>query len=110
MTSSDDYKYENNPQAIENDSFRQIRELTDLSSLSQDQQQVVMRVVHSLGLPDVAEQVRFSANATQAGREALANNCAILCDVEMVKQGVTKRMIAREPLCFLNDPRTAELA
>ena len=59
-----------------------------------------MRVVHSLGLPDVAEQVRFSANATQAGREALANHGAILCDVEMVKQGVTKRMITREPLCF----------
>ncbi|MGO2235775.1 MAG: precorrin-8X methylmutase [Marinomonas sp.] len=103
-------KYENNPQAIEQDSFRQIRELTDLSGLSQDQQQVVMRVVHSLGLPDVAEQVRFSVNATQAGRAALANNGAILCDVEMVKQGVTKRMITQEPLCFLNDPRTAELA
>ena len=114
MTSSDDSqyerKYENNPQAIESDSFRQIRELTDLSGLSQDQQQVVMRVVHSLGLPDVAQQVRFSANATQAGREALASHCAILCDVEMVKQGVTKRMINREPLCFLNDSRTAELA
>ncbi|MBD5769889.1 precorrin-8X methylmutase [Marinomonas colpomeniae] len=102
--------FEKRPQAIEQDSFRQIRELTDLSNLSQDQQQVVMRVVHSLGLPDVAEQVRFSAKATQAGREALARNCAILCDVEMVKQGVTKRMIEREPLCFLNDPRTSELA
>lgn len=114
MTPSDDYQYnyqyENNPQAIENESFRQIRELTDLSGLSQDQQQVVMRVVHSLGLPDVSEQVRFSANATQAGREALANHGAILCDVEMVKQGVTKRMITREPLCFLNDARTSELA
>ena len=35
MTPSDDYQYnyqyENNPQAIENESFRQIRELTDLS-------------------------------------------------------------------------------
>ncbi len=102
--------FEKRPQAIEQDSFRQIRELTDLSNLGQDQQQVVMRVVHSLGLPDVAELVRFSTKATQAGREALAKNCPILCDVEMVKQGVTKRMIEREPLCFLNDPRTSELA
>ncbi|REG82215.1 precorrin-8X methylmutase [Marinomonas pollencensis] len=106
----DQQDYEHNPQAIEKDSFRQIRELTDLSSLTQDQQQVVMRVVHSLGLPDVAGSVRFSANATQAGRQALANNGAILCDVEMVKQGVTKRMIEREPLCFLNDPTVAMLA
>lgn len=104
------YQYENNPQAIEQDSFRQIRALTDLSAWNQDQQQVVMRIVHSLGLPDVASQVRFSAHATQAGREALANNGAILCDVEMVKQGVTKRMITKEPLCFLNDTRTANLA
>ncbi|MBJ7536738.1 precorrin-8X methylmutase [Marinomonas transparens] len=107
---SEPYQYENNPQAIEQDSFRQIRALTDLSAFTKDQQQVVMRIVHSLGLPDVAKQVRFSANATQAGREALANQRAILCDVEMVKQGVTKRMISCEPLCFLNDPRTAELA
>lgn len=110
MIFSDNYQYENNPQAIEHDSFRQIRALTDLSNLSQDQQQVTMRVVHSLGLPNVAEHVRFSAKATQAGRDALAKKCAILCDVEMVKQGVTKRMIEREPLCFLNDPDTTELA
>ena len=102
--------YEHNPQAIEHESFRQIRELTDLSKLSKDQQQVAMRIVHSLGLPDVAEFVRFSANATQSGREALANQNAILCDVEMVKQGVTKRMIEHEPLCFLNDPQVAILA
>jgi precorrin-8X/cobalt-precorrin-8 methylmutase len=107
---SEPQRYEQNPQAIEQDSFRQIRALTDLSALTQDQQQVVMRIVHSLGLPDVASSVRFSANATQAGREALANNGAILCDVEMVKQGVTKRMIEREPLCFLNDPTVAMLA
>jgi len=104
------YQYDPTPQGIENESFRQIRELTQLDHLSRDAQQVVMRVVHSLGLPDVAEQVRFSDHACKSGRAALAQNCPILCDVEMVKQGVTKRMIEREPLCFLNDPRTADLA
>lgn len=104
------YQYDPTPQGIENESFRQIRELTKLDHLSLDAQQVVMRVVHSLGLPDVAQQVRFSDNACDVGRAALAQNCPILCDVEMVKQGVTKRMIEREPLCYLNDPRTADLA
>ncbi|SBS28768.1 Precorrin-8X methylmutase [Marinomonas aquimarina] len=104
------YQYDPTPQGIENESFRQIRELTQLDHLSHDAQQVVMRVVHSLGLPDVAQQVRFSDNACEAGRAALAQHSPILCDVEMVKQGVTKRMIEREPLCFLNDPRTADLA
>lgn len=104
------FDYQMNPQKIETESFRQIRELTTLDHFSKDQQQVVMRIVHSLGLPHLAEQVRFSENACEAGREALAKGCPILCDVEMVKQGITKRMISKEPLCFLNDPSVAEIA
>lgn len=104
------FEYELNPQAIEQDSFRQIRALTQLESFSLDEQQVVMRIVHSMGLPEVSEHVRFSRNACSSGRKALANNAAILCDVEMVKQGITKRMIVKEPLCFLNHEQTPLLA
>jgi precorrin-8X/cobalt-precorrin-8 methylmutase len=104
------FEYVINPQAIEQESFRQIRELTDLSGLSPEQQQVVMRVVHSVGMPEVAQYVKFSANACASGMLALEAACPILCDVEMVKQGITKRMIKQEPLCYLNDPRTLQLA
>ena len=97
-------EFEMNPQAIEQDSFEQIRTLTDLQRFDLDQQQVAMRIVHSLGLPEVVEYIRFSEHACEQGKRALKNDCTILCDVEMVKQGVTKRMISREPLCFLNDP------
>ena len=104
------YQFIKDPKAIEQDSFRQIRQLTDLSGFSKAQQQVVMRIVHTLGLPDVAKDVRFSANACDAGREALKFSRPILCDVEMVKQGITKRMIESEPLCFLNDPQVPKIA
>ncbi len=104
------FHYERNPQAIEKESFRQIRELTDLTSLTREEQQVAMRVVHSLGLPHLVEQLRFSESACMSGMRALAQSCDILCDVEMVKQGITKRMISREPLCYLNDPLTTERA
>lgn len=104
------FDYEINPQAIEQESFRQIRKLTSLDGFDRYQQQVVMRIVHSVGLPHVAEQVRFSSNACAAGMQALSNNADILCDVEMVKQGITKRMITKPPLCFLNDEKTIELA
>lgn len=104
------FEYEINPQAIETDSFRQIRALTALDHLNRQQQQVVMRIVHSAGVPELAAQVRFSAAACQQGLEALAGNCSILCDAEMVKQGITKRMITAPPLCYLNDARTPELA
>ena len=104
------FEYQPNPSAIEQDSFRQIRLLTDLSGLSDDAQQVVMRVVHSVGDPLVAQHMRISANACVAGREALAKHQAILCDVEMVKQGITKRMIQNPPLCYLNHEHAATIA
>ena len=69
-----------------------------------------MRVVHSVGIPSIAEQVKFSEHACEQGIQALKKQCPILCDVEMVKQGLTKRMLDSEPLCFLNDPSVAVLA
>jgi len=102
--------YETNPRKIEEESFRQIRALTTLDGLSREQQQVVMRIVHSMGMPEVAQQVRFSEGACEQGLKAIAEKSNIICDVEMVKQGITKRMISKEPLCFLNDERTVALA
>ncbi|BCE01188.1 precorrin-8X methylmutase [Marinicellulosiphila megalodicopiae] len=102
--------YEPNPQKIEEKSFQLIREQTDLTSFDKEQTQVVMRIVHSVGLPEVATLVRFSPNACQKGLEAIKNNAAILCDVEMVKQGITKRLISKEPYCFLNHPDVPALA
>ncbi len=104
------FNYETDPIKIEQESFRQIRELTSLAHLNREQQQVAMRIVHSLGLPHLVEQIRFSDQACEQGMQALKNNCTILCDVEMVKQGITKRMITKEPLCFLNHPDSATLA
>jgi len=104
------FHFEVDPKLIEQDSFKQIRELTPLDGLNAAQQQVVMRIVHSVGLPEVAAQVRFSANACDKARDALKANNPILCDAEMVKQGITKRMIKNQPLCFLNDVRVSDLA
>lgn len=112
--------FEKNPQAIEQQSFEKIRALTALDEFSKEQQQVVMRIVHSLGLPHLAAQVRFSERACERGMQALTQlqpqsssqtqPCAILCDVEMVVQGITKRMINQPPLCFLNHPQSASQA
>lgn len=104
------FTYESDPRAIERESFRRIRETTDLAQFNREQQQVVMRIVHSLGLPHLASQVRFSEHACESGMQALAADCPIICDVEMVRQGITKRMINKPPLCFLNDPETEQRA
>ena len=104
------FEYIVSPQTIEADSFAQIRKLANLDGLSREQQQVVMRVIHSVGILEVAEHIRFSTNACESGLAALTADAPILCDVEMAKQGITKRMIKAEPLCFLNDSRTSEMA
>jgi precorrin-8X/cobalt-precorrin-8 methylmutase len=104
------FEFEHNPRSIEQQSFAQIRQLVALEQFNRDQQQVVMRIVHSLGLPALANAVRFSANACDQGRAALSVNAAILCDVEMVKQGITKRLIEQAPYCFLNAEPTISLA
>ena len=104
------FDYIHDPTLIEKESFRQIRALTDLNHLSIEAQQVVMRVVHSVGIPSVATQVQLSSNACQSGIEALKLGAPILCDVEMVKQGITKRMIKTDPLCFLNHSGVAQRA
>ncbi|MCJ8313331.1 MAG: precorrin-8X methylmutase [Saccharospirillaceae bacterium] len=102
--------YEPDPLKIEEKSFQLIRQQTDLSGFDKEQTQVVMRIIHCVGLPDVATKVRFSKNACKNGLKAIQNKSAILCDVEMVKQGVTKRLIDSEPLCFLNHPDVPALA
>ncbi len=69
-----------------------------------------MRLVHTCGDPNVANLARFSAAAVSVGVAALNRNCPILCDVEMVKHGLTQRYLQSEPLCFLNHPEVAERA
>lgn len=104
------FDYLSDPILIESESFRLIRESINLKHLSDKQEQVAMRVVHSMGLPEVAQYIRFSGQACDSGLQAIANNAAILCDVEMVKQGITKRLIQSEPRCYLNHTDVPTLA
>lgn len=102
--------YIKDPHKIEQKSFELIRQATNLSGFSEIQQQVVMRLVHTCGNPDVAQQVRISSNAIEVGIDALNQDQAILCDVEMVKQGLTKRFLTQKPLCFLYHEDTPKIA
>ncbi|MBL4795222.1 MAG: precorrin-8X methylmutase [Pseudomonadales bacterium] len=104
------FQYEKNPTTIEIDSFNLIRAATDLSAFSVDEAQVVMRLVHTCGDPAIAQKAFISEKAVEVGIDAVANNAAILCDVEMVRHGLTKRMINTPPLCYLNDEDVPALA
>jgi precorrin-8X/cobalt-precorrin-8 methylmutase len=98
------------PGAIERESFRLIREQTDLERFSADEAQVAMRMVHTCGDPKVVGDLHFSADATSPGVRAFTRGTPVLCDVEMVRQGVSRRFCSGEVHCFLNAAGVAERA
>ena len=104
------FDYLIDPDQIEKDSFRHIRKNTDLSPFAEFEQQIVMRMIHTCGCFQISEHVRISSEAVQQGLNAITQSSSILCDVEMVRKGITQRFLYSEPLCFINDESTASRA
>ena len=104
------FDYLSDPDEIERQSFVQIRQLTDLSRFDPDQQQVAMRLVHTSGDPDILQDLQFSPDAVSAGLTALTQGADVLCDIEMVGRGISKRYLTGQVHCFLNAPEVAERA
>lgn len=93
-------------------SFATIRAEAELGGLSPDEAQVAVRMIHSCGMVDLVEDLAFSAHAVPRARAALQAGAPILCDVQMVASGVTRRRLPadNEVVCTLSDPQVPELA
>ncbi len=93
-------------------SFAIIRAETRLDHLPADVEPLAVRIVHSCGMPDIVDDLQFSPDAGTAGRTALAAGAAILCDSQMVAEGITRsRLPANNAvICTLSDPSVPELA
>lgn len=98
--------------AIYERSFAIIRAETDLSRFSDEEADVVVRMVHACGSPEAARHIEFGHGLVASARAALSSGAPILCDSEMVSHGVTRaRLPAKnEVVCTLRDPRVPELA
>ena len=85
---------------------------TDLRWVPEDLTEVAMRLVHATADPSLVKAIRASDGAAAAGRAALEGGAAVLCDTEMVVQGVIRATLpARNPvICTLNDEAVPELA
>lgn len=110
MTHSHSYITDGNE--IYRRSFAMIREESDLSAFTTEQSQVAVRMIHAAGQTDLAANIAFSDNAVAAARAAFAGGAPILCDVNMVASGVTKKRLPahNEVLCMLKDPAVPQLA
>jgi precorrin-8X/cobalt-precorrin-8 methylmutase len=93
-------------------SFAIIEAEADLAHLPADAHDVVVRMIHSCGMVDLATDTEVSAGAVTAARDALTRGGPILCDAAMVASGITRRFLpaANEVLCTLHDPRVPALA
>ena len=83
-----------------------------MSILPPDLEVVAVRLIHSCGMTDIVSDLAYSENVVQIARDALKNGAKILCDAQMVANGITrKRLPANNPvICTLNEPEVLELA
>jgi precorrin-8X/cobalt-precorrin-8 methylmutase len=93
-------------------SFAIIRSEANLNSLSPDLISVAVRLIHTCGMTDIITDLAASDNAVAAGRAVLIAGKPILCDSQMVAEGITrKRLPAENPvICTLHHPEVPALA
>jgi len=91
---------------IEQESYRILRELVDLSDLGPLSRAVAERIIHASADLEYADTLVLNEAILRDGLEALRRGAPIVADVGMVAAGIT----AREALCFVSDPRARGLS
>ncbi len=104
--------YETNGAAIYLASFATIRAEADLARFTAEEEVVVVRMIHAVGMVGLERHVQFTPGMAIAARAALEDGAPVLCDVRMVSEGITRtRLPAKnQVICTLQDPRVAEMA
>ena len=88
--------YIKDPAAIYALSFERVRAATDLSRFPADIAELVIRVVHACGMPDLANDIAFTPNVAAKAAAALASGAPVLADCAMVASGITARFLPKD--------------
>lgn len=106
------HDYIKDPKTIYAKSFATLRDEVDFTRFPDNMHMVVTRLIHSCGMVDIADDIAFSANFVDSAQTALQNGAAIICDCEMVKSGIIKRLLpaSNSLICTLNDADTPLIA
>ncbi len=98
--------------AIYQKSFATIRAEANLALLPAEMETVAVRLIHACGMTDIVEDLAYSVGAAAIGRKALAQGAPILCDAQMVANGVTRKRLPahNDVICTLNEPDVPALA
>lgn len=101
--------YCRDPDEIFEKSVAIIESETDLSGHGPAMAAVITRMIHASGMVEIAPRIAASEGAAEAGLLALKNGAPIICDVEMVERGVTRRYLpaGNRVICALANENTA---
>jgi precorrin-8X/cobalt-precorrin-8 methylmutase len=91
---------------IEEESYRILRELVDLSHLGPLSRAVAERVIHASADVEYAATLVLDETALRSELEALRRGAPIIADAGMVAAGIT----ARQVICSVSDPRARWLS
>ncbi len=87
---------------IEAKSLAIIDELLPPLGCSDAERQVIKRIVHATGDPQIAKMVKFHPDAVDAGVATIRAGKLIFTDSRMTAAGINKRQIAREFGCSIH--------
>ncbi len=106
------YEYQHDGAAIYAQSFATIRAEASLSRFTAAEARVAVRIVHASGMVEIADELIFSADFTEAATKALEAGKPILCDAQMIAHGITRPRLpaANQVICTLTDPSVPDLA
>ncbi len=104
--------YIRNGAEIYKNSFAIIRSEADLSVFSPLEEKVAVRMIHACGMVEIARDIVMSPSFAENARNALENGAPILCDSNMVANGITRARLpaSNKVICTLSDPAVPNLA
>ena len=104
--------YERDPAAIYRQSFATVEAETDLSGLPESAHAVAVRLIHACGMVEIAQDIVCTDGLVEKAVEALQAGAPVLCDCEMVRSGVIRRMLPanNDVITTIGDARVPDLA
>ena len=106
------YDYIKDGQAIYDLSFERVRKAADLSCVPASLDALVVRLVHAVGMGDIVTDLAFGGALHEAAMAAFARKAPILCDCDMVANGITRRFLpdGQEVLSFIRHEAVPDMA
>ena len=103
-----------NPKAIEDQSMDIIESaLPWLLDLPEGEKQIIKRIVHTTGDPEIAGLIKIHPEAVESGLAAMRAGMPIFTDVQMLKAGISPVNMDKfgiETMCLIKDPEVAKEA